>query len=355
MPILACVILVQGLGITALAVGFLAGAALRLGVHAFGLRDKLRWIGPPGRESRDDLIQLAWLMLPLVVGAAFSFVSELADNYFSSQIGEGGVSARAFAKKLRDLPLELAPYTLSVVLFPFFASMAATGDTGRLARLFATAAHAIAIVFAPLAVGMILLAEPLVSLALERGAFGAEARTLAASALAMYGIGMVTFAVETVLVNFFFALRDTLTPIAVGLFGVALNIALCALLIEPLGVAGVALALTLSKSVKLVVLAVLLPRKGPYLRWGALGAASLRLLAAAGVSALGLRAFVAAAEIDLAAAGTVAKAVHLSLGGAISLALFLATLAAVGRRERDLMLALPGFLRSIGHRPRIPR
>lgn len=349
-PLVTCLLLVERLGILAFAVGFLVGAGARLGVHLLGLRGELKRVRPPDAESREDLVLFGGLLLPLVVGAGFSFLSELADNYFSSQVGAGGVSARAFAKKLRDLPIEILPYTLSVVLFPFFTSLFAAGDTRRLARLFATAVHGLAMAFAPLAVVMVLLAEPLVSLALERGAFDASARTLTASVLAMYGLGMVTFAVETVLVNLFFALRDTRTPVAVGLLGVATNVGLTALLIEPLGVAGVALALSASKSLKVAVLALLLPRRGPFVRWGTLAAGSLRLAGAAAVAALAVHVFATRWAIDLAAASAAEKALHLCLGGAVGAVPFFGVLAVLGRRERALLSALPDFVASIGVR-----
>ena len=346
-PIVVCVLLVERLGVAALGVGFLVCAGLRLGVHAWGLGGCFRWLRLPDRASRSDVRLLALLTLPLVVGSAFSFVSELADNRFAAEIGEGGVSARAFAKKLKDMPIEVVPYTLSVVLFPFFAMLSAGGERRRLATVFTNSVHGLAILFTPLAVGMFVLAEPIVSLALERGAFDAAARELTAWPLRMYALGMVTFAVECVLVNFFFALRDTLTPIAIGLFGVGINIALCALLIEPLGVGGVALALTVSKSVKIIVLTLLLARKGSFVSWPAIVPAIVRLLFAGAVTALALTVLQARFPLELATASTADKATLLALGGALGGGLFFGVIALIGRRERTLMASLPGVMRAI--------
>ena len=336
-PPLLGLMFVDRLGIAALALGFLLGATGRVLVHLFGLRREVRHAGMLTPGSRADLQILGLLMLPLVLGATTSQISELADNFFASQIGEGGVAARSYAKKIRDLPLEIVPYTLSIVLFPHFAFLAAAGSMARLRAILGASVHGIAILFAALGVVFWFLAEPIVSVALERGAFDDEARRAVAWPLQCYALGMVTFAVEMILVNVFFAVRDTLTPILVGVVGVALNIALCAVLIEPMGVGGVALALTISKSVKLMILVCLLGRRGLTVDWARVLCAVMRLGLAAMAAALALSPWVSESWGEIDDMGTSQRSLVLVHGGLLGMAVFFVTLLAVGRRERRLV------------------
>lgn len=343
-PSLLLALFFHDFGIAALALGFTLGAAARLGTHLAGLAPKLRWIGIVERSARRDLLQLGVLMAPLAAGSLFSMVSELADNYFSSQIGEGGVSARMYAKKIRDLPIELIPYTLSVVLFPAFARLAAERDRGRLARLFARSVHGLAIWFAPIAVGFVLLAEPLVSLALERGEFNAADRSRTAWPLRWYGLGMVTFAIETVLVNLWFSLRKTLTPIAVGVACVGLDIGLSFVLSGRMGVGGVALSSTISKTVKVCVLAVLLSRQGAFVSWRRVADAAWPIGAGAAIMSIGLWIIVAQVPFPSGHTSVLTKAAYLGGAGLAGCLLYFGTVAAIGPCERQLVWSVPSAL-----------
>lgn len=335
-PMAGVALLVRPLGITALAVGYLVGAAGRLAVHWVGLARRLPRLSFPEKEARRDLSRLTLLMLPLVLGSGFSMISDLADNFFASMLGEGGVAARSFAKKLKDLPLEVIPYTLSVVLFPYFAHLAADRDQERLYALLGNAARGLGAFFAAVAVCIVLLPEPIVSLALERGAFGVEARERTAWALQMYGLGMITFALETILVNFYFAVQDTVTPVVLGLLGVLVNILLTRLLIEPLGVGGVALAQTISKTLKVGALAVLLQRKRAQ-PWSAITRSALVVTAGIAVAGVGLTLFRGLWTIPLENMPLVARATLVGSGGLVGTVLCLGTIVLVGRPERQVL------------------
>jgi putative peptidoglycan lipid II flippase len=280
---------------------------------------------------------LVVLMLPLVAAVLFSQLGELADNFFASGLGEGGVAARNFARKIVDLPILMVPYTLSVVLYPHFAHLAARGEIGRLYRALSRSVRSLALIFAAITVMIVLLAEPTVTLLLERGAFDARARQLTTWPLRLYGIGLVTFAVEAILVPFYFSLKDTVTPVVAGILGVLVHIALAALLVGPLGVGGVALALTISKTLKVCVLVFLLRRKQTGFRWRPVVGFAVRLLLAAAAAAVGGALFMAFRAPPPAVAGIGAQALWLVTAGLLIAAVFAGVSALVGSPERALI------------------
>ncbi len=349
MPIACAVAFAPQFGITALAVGVLLGCGGRLLVHLFGLGREFRQLAWPQGQSRGDVRRLTLLMAPLVLGVVFSQISDLADNYFASQVGGGAVAARTYAQKIVDLPILLLPYALSMVAFPHFSSLAARGERTRLYSLLGRMLRGLALVFAFISVATLLLAGPIVTLLLERGAFDAHARELTAWPLRLYAAGLVTFAIEALLVPFYFALGDTRTPVFVGIAGVGVNIALTAAWIGPLGVGGVAAALTVSKTLKVLVLGALLLRRSPlplpspggrrrHLQRAPIVGTLLRVGLAAGVAAGGMSMVMQIQSAPGAAAPLLNQIGYLSLTSGFGLVLFLATVLARRSPERTLLI-----------------
>lgn len=249
------------MGIAGLTIGVVAGALSRLAVHITGLWRKRGFYCFGFDLKYPPLKRMGRLMLPLILGIAFSQLSLIVDNIFASTLETGSVSSLAYAKKLVEMPVIVLPYALGIVIFPFFSELALSDEKKKLFEMLIHAVKLLAILFIPMAVGLIVLRGPVVSVLFERGAFDAHSTHLTASALLYYSLGLFGFAVEAILVQFYFSLSDTRTPIMVGICCVLLNILVTFILIKPLLHCGIALALTISKTVKVAVLYILVRRK----------------------------------------------------------------------------------------------
>jgi murein biosynthesis integral membrane protein MurJ len=268
--------------IYAVAIGVLIGAAGKLGLEAGGQWRTLRRLTPSLDVRAPVVRQVGRLAAPLA-GALFLslFLAPLVENAFASRIGVGGVSALAYARKIVETLTTLLPYTLGLVLLPFSAEMAAGRDTAALARTLSGAVRALCLLFVPVAVGLIMLRVPFVRLLFERGAFGAASTALTAEPLLFYGLALLPFALEVVVIQFFFARQDTLTPVLADVAAFALNVALLLLLTPVLGLGGIALAAAVAKAAKVLALLVLFARRVPAFRLAPLGVFGARLLMAA--------------------------------------------------------------------------
>lgn len=265
---LAIVVFVLGyrfIGVRGLVIGVVAGGCARFGIHAIGLWKKRTMYRRGFDFSDPSFTKMRRLMLPLVVGIAFSQLSLVIDNMFASTLETGSIASLAYSKKLVEMPVIVLPYALGIVIFPFFSELAISQDHEKLRGMLMEALKLLAFLFIPMALGMIVLRVPLIEVLFERGAFGGHSTALTSSALLYYALGLFSFAVEAVMVQFYFSMFDTKTPIVVGVLCVILNVALTVLLIRPLGHRGIALALTVSKSVKVAALYCLLKRKFAYL------------------------------------------------------------------------------------------
>ena len=76
----------------------------------------------------------------------------------------------------------------------------------------------------PSTVGLMMLAEPIISVLYQHGRFDAYQAAQAAGALRFYAIGLSAYAALKVLVNAFYALDRRKTPMLVSFMAVALNL-----------------------------------------------------------------------------------------------------------------------------------
>ena len=259
----------------------------------------------------------ARLAAPLFAGLFFSlFIGPLVDNAFASKAGVGGVSALAYARKIGETLTTILPYTLGLVLFPFSAEMAASQDRRALARTLTGAIRAMALIFLPVTAGLIALREPFVQILLERGAFDAASTQLTAGPLLFYSLGLLPFALEIIVVRFFYAQQNTLTPVAADVAAFALNVALIPPLMALFDLGGIALATTIAKTLKVLALLILFGRRVPAFRLAALGPFAGQMATATVVTAGALLAVVLVGRnLD---GGTLATLGYLVGGGLVA-------------------------------------
>ncbi len=288
-------------GIQATAVGAVLGALGKLLIETLGLRRYLRQVRPAFDLSFPPVRTVARLAAPLLAGLFFSlFIGPLVENAFATtrlaRVGVGGVSALAYARKIVETLAAILPYTLGLVLLPFSAEMAAGKDEQALARTLAGAVRGLALIFVPVTVGLLILREPFVQLLFERGAFTAASTQLTAGVLLFYAFALLPFALEVIVVQFYFARQDTLTPVIADVATFALNVVLIPLLMAALGLGGIALAAAIAKTVKVLALLFLFERRVPAFRLAALAPFGGQVVVAALVAAGALLLLVASVQ-----------------------------------------------------------
>ena len=121
----------------------------------------------------------------------------------------------------------------------------------------------------PASVGLIVLAVPAVATIYQHNKWTADDTLATAWALQFFALGLAGFALQEVLARAFYALRDTATPVTIGVGGMLLNVALSLLLIRvvqgqpytqgPFG--GLALANTLATALESLALWIILRRR----------------------------------------------------------------------------------------------
>jgi len=304
-------------GVPAMTLGLFLGALGKLAVEAAGLRRHLGRLRPSLNLAYGPARTVGRLAAPLLAALSLSlFVAPLVENAFASRVGVGGVSALAFARKIAETLTTILPYTLGLVLLPFSAEMAARQDEASLAGMLTAVVRGLTLLFLPVTVGLMVLREPFVRLLFERGAFTAASTDLTAGPLFFYALALLPFALEVVVIQFFFARQDTLTPVVVDLLSFAVNVALIPLLMPWWGLGGIALAAAAAKALKVVTLLFLFARRVPAFHLAGLAPFAFKMLLAALAAGGALLAFLALGPVLDQGRGIAAQALYL-VGGAV--------------------------------------
>ena len=110
----------------------------------------------------------------------------------------------------------------------------------------------------PSAIGLYVLALPIVHILFERGAFTQEDAIFTSQVLSYFALGLPAYVLIKVLVVCFFAREDTKTPLYVSIVSVIINIILSLLLISTMREMGIALATAISAWVNAILLFLIL-------------------------------------------------------------------------------------------------
>ncbi len=313
--------------VAAVAAAVLAGGAGQIAAQWWALRrEGFRW--RPALDPGDvGLREVVGLMGPATVAGAALQVNLLVNTALATGEGTGAVTWLTFAFRLMYLPLGVLGVSIATVTLPAVSRHAAAGDLAAVRETVSRGLRLMLAVMVPAAVGLAVLATPVVRLVFEHGEFTAADTPATARALVFYAPGIVGYAAVRLTAPVFYAFGNSLTPAGVSVATVAANVGLNFVLVRVMGYPGLALGTTLASGLNAGVLLVLLRRRLGGIDARRLGDRLARVCLAAGVMGAAVRAAEGAAG-ELAAEGGLLAA-GLVLG--VEIALGLVVLAAAGR------------------------
>jgi putative peptidoglycan lipid II flippase len=209
-----------------LAVATVFGGALQLAVQLPSLA-RLGYRFRPDFRWRDAGVKAILLLMgPSVIAASTTQFNVLVNSMFASTLGDGPIYWLSIAFRLMQLPLGLFGVALGTVTLPLLSRLVAAGQMTAVRTELARAMRLALLLTIPSTVGLIMLAEPIISVLYQHGKFNAFESAQAAGALRFYAIGLAGYAALKVLVNAFYALDRRKTPMLVSFLAVGLNLLL---------------------------------------------------------------------------------------------------------------------------------
>ncbi len=334
----------NNIGVVGLGIGALAGASLQLLIAILGLRGLGFKYKPVINFKSSDFKQVLSALPARSVDQGIDSINSIVETNRATLLGSGSVTDYNFATTLHNVPIMLFGTAIATAAFPRFAERLSQNrpdlfhkDFFRILRL------------------MIWIAMPVVVISyfcrgyLARLLYGDVAPGVALI------FGYLTTAIffriiYSVVSRYFYAQKDTRTPLFVSLAAIGLNIILVFNLARPgsYGIAGLALAQSATAAAEVVMLFAVMFARDRYLLnkafWGAVG----RIVSVTGFSVMTAFIMVSLLPLRLTARGLVTLGVKFAMIATVTLSMHVGMSLLFGLNEPRPVLKK---IRSIIMRP----
>jgi len=314
------------LGIMVLPASVLAGCLAAFLVLLAGCA-RLGYRYAPVADTRDRdfrrQLAMAW---PIVAGTLLGLLGPVVNRVLASFLEESSVTALEYSDRIVKIVLSVAFIPLMTLAETTFSALTASKDQEGFRRELRELLEWCSFGMVPIAVFLTILASPIVCVLFQRGSFTIEDTMRVGWGLTFYAPWLAQFGFGTIISRGFYAMKDTMTPVLIGVWGMVVNILFCFILITPLGIGGLALSNTLSSTAKTILMVMFLRRRAGRLGGGAILSDQMRIFVPSGLMALTLILLSRAMPFDYGAP-FLSRLMHLSAYGLAGLMAFLGSAA----------------------------
>ena len=213
-----------------LAIGVFVAGLVQLGFQLpFVLR--LRVLGLPRWAWKDPAVRrILTLMVPIMLGSTVAQINILFDTLIATLLAVGSVSWLYYSDRLVEFPLGVFGIALATVILPALSRQHARASARQFSVTLDWALHLVVLIALPAALGLFMLAQPMIATIFLGGAFTADDVTMAGWSLMAFAPGLVGFILVKVLSPGYFARQDTKSPVRIAIkalvLGMILNVVL---------------------------------------------------------------------------------------------------------------------------------
>jgi len=212
--------------VKALAWGVLAAGFAQLLIQVpalarLGLLPRPRW---GWRHS--GVRRIIKLMIPTLFGSSVAQVNLLVDSVIATFLVTGSVSWLYYSDRLLEFPLGVLGIALATVILPNLSQKHAKASTVEFSATLDWALRLAVIVTVPAAVGLMILAGPILVTLFQYDAFQVDDVRMSAYSLVAYSAGLPAFIAVKVLAPGYYARQDTGTPVKIAVTAMVTNMVL---------------------------------------------------------------------------------------------------------------------------------
>ncbi len=275
----------QNLGIYAVVIAYMIGNLIQLAVMNGFCHGRVRLCVP---AFTPEIRQILWLSLPLLLSNILLQCNHVVDKVICNLLGEGMVSAYAYAYALEQFVTAAFSLTVGQVLYSTFTDLAAKGDHDNMQKMLEKALGVLVLILWPVLLVSFIASGDIVRIVYMRGSFTETAAVNTQLALMGFAVGFPIVAVREIYVRVHLAYQNSKRAMTAGAAEVLINTVLSIFLAMVLkergwGIFGIALATSLSALLSIFLLNRSVRRYLPRFRLMNLRVTFLKILAAGAV------------------------------------------------------------------------
>jgi putative peptidoglycan lipid II flippase len=247
--------------IYAYAIGILVGTLVQLLIPAWDLRHtpyRFKWSFD---WRHPGVRRVLLLMLPVTISLGLINFNLLINSFFGSLVSEQAPAAIDKAFRLYQLPQGIFSVAIATVLFPTLARFANRGEIDNLRATMANGMRQILFVLLPAAAAILALAEPMIRLVYQRGAFDPAQTAVVSTALFWFAFSLPTNGVYLLQTRTFFSLQRPWQATGLATVDLVVSAVAALLLYKPFGVGGIVAGTGIGTSTAVVAQAFILRRE----------------------------------------------------------------------------------------------
>lgn len=211
---------------------------------------------------RDENIrQILFLVIPVFIGSYINQINAVVNRTLASTLASGSITALNYANKLNMFAVGVIAVAISTIMYPILSKLASEGNKKLFKINISKSINMIVIIMLPIMVVMTTFSTEIVKVLFEEGSFNSHDTYLTSTALFFYSIGILSYGLKELLAKSFYSLQDTKTPVRNATISVVINIVFSIILVNIMGIGGLALASSISATVTTMLLLISLRKK----------------------------------------------------------------------------------------------
>ncbi|MCY7389279.1 MAG: murein biosynthesis integral membrane protein MurJ, partial [Burkholderiales bacterium] len=176
------------------------------------------------RFRKDEgVVRILKLMAPAILGVSVAQISLLLNTQIASFLQTGSVSWLTAADRLMEFPSALLGVAIGAVLLPSLVKQHADENAAEYSRLLDWGLRTTLLLTLPAALGLAMLATPLIATLFQHGEFDAYAVLMTREALVAYSAGLTGIILVKILAPGFYARQNVKTPVKIAIFTLAMT------------------------------------------------------------------------------------------------------------------------------------
>ena len=232
----------KGWGVFALTGGLVGGTLLEMLLLGIALKRQGISLLPTCYRFDPHLRQVVSQYAPIMAGAFLMSSTNLVDQSMAAMLAPGSVAALNYGMRVIALPISLITTALSTAIIPYLSKMVATQDWKGVRFTMKRYLQLIFLITIPITAFLYLFSQPIVELLLQRGSFTVQDTYIVAQVQAMYALQLPFYVAGSLVVRLISSMNVNQILIRVAGLNLLFNIALNYLLVQWMGVKGIALS-----------------------------------------------------------------------------------------------------------------